>query len=208
MSERITQVIPADRHGLLVEFAEAGLRVFQPRRYFQQQPPEAQYNFLVLPPKFRHLTWNAHQVHWPAVTDRELCWDGHNVWPYELTLSAEQLLELSEPFSETELPFVSYPLAMQNRAPTDQDARHHVFFVGLKPFCPQPFCVGESIGGGHGERGGSNAFTFDELMDWAWKPHFELSGCGWAIDVICQAKKKGSSQDELVAELINLNGIR
>lgn len=209
MTHTIKKVIPADRYGLLVEFESAGLRVFQPRHYFQQQEPEGQYDFLALPPKFRHLIWDAHQVHWPAVTDREQIWGGHNIWPFELTLSADQLYELSEPFPDAQLKFVAYPVSMKNRAPTDQDARHHVFFVSLKPFSSQPFVIGESIGGGHGERGGSFVCSLAELyVRKNWRQHFEYSGCGWVVDLIENAVAMGTVQADLIQQLIDASGKR
>lgn len=208
MSYRISRVIPAEYTGLLIEFEEQGMRVFRPRDYFEHQAEPGNVNFLGFPTKFRHLIWSADKVTWPQVSDRELIWEGENIWLNELTLSSDQLYQLSEPIPERDLKFISYPLGMRNQAPTAEDARHHVFFVMLSPFSSQPFCLGESIGGGHGERGGSNAYSLGELMEKDRMAHFEASGCEWAMTAICQAYEQHMSQAEVIQLLIDQNGLR
>lgn len=204
----ILSVIPSDHNGLLVDFAGLGLRVFRPRDYFERQPAPDDSNFLSFPTRFRHLIWNDRQVCWPRVSDRELIWEGENIWLNELTLSSDQLYQLSRPIPESDLKFISYPLGMKNQAPTAEDARHHVFFVSLTPFSARPFCIGESIGGGHGERGGANTYSLDELMEKDRMAHFEASGCDWAMTRICQAYEQGMSQSDVIQQLIDLNGQR
>jgi hypothetical protein len=99
-------------------------------------------------------------------------------------------------------------LEYQNQAPTEQDQRHHVYCVYLLPFGPKPFDVGESIGGGHGERGGSFRFDLQELLAWPeWPRHFELSGAGWAVPMIEAGRhNEDALLDTLVREICRRAG--
>lgn len=79
-------------------------------------------------------------------------------------------------------------ISFKNQAPTTKDERHHEYY-----FCiyssdhEKPFMLGESIGGGHAERGGSITLSLEELLQHKdWKEHLEKSGCPWAIEVIEQ----------------------
>lgn len=109
----------------------------------------------------------------------------HVTWPGARTLGLEYLLEHAQPMSERELGWQAVDFSQCNRAPTVEHTTHHVYYVSLKPFDAQPFGLGESIHGGHGERGGMFSFDLPALLAWPhWREHFELAGCGWAIGLV------------------------
>jgi len=79
-------------------------------------------------------------------------------------------------------------ISFKNQAPTEQDNAHHEYYFCIYPSDHEkPFMLGESIGGGHAERGGSITLSLEELLQYKdWKEHLEKSGCAWAIEVIEQ----------------------
>ncbi|MCF6407127.1 hypothetical protein L3C95_29800 [Chitinophaga filiformis] len=79
-------------------------------------------------------------------------------------------------------------ISFKNQAPTTEDKTHHEYYFCVYPLDHEkPFMLGESIGGGHAERGGSITLSLKELLQYKdWKEHMEKSGCDWAIEVIEQ----------------------
>ncbi|MDG9927534.1 MULTISPECIES: hypothetical protein [unclassified Pseudomonas] len=54
-------------------------------------------------------------------------------------------------------------VARRNAAPTAEHATHHLYALHLDRASTTPFVFSESIGGGHGERGGSIALGLNDL---------------------------------------------
>ncbi|MDQ1093686.1 hypothetical protein QE400_003099 [Xanthomonas sacchari] len=90
-------------------------------------------------------------------------------------------------------------LGIRNIAPSAQDPHHDVYTAHLDPDAAQPFCLGQSIGGGHAERGGSIHLALDELEAWPgeWRQHLRHAGCAWAIAPIDAAQRSGDLQGAL-----------
>ena len=177
----LLRVVPTDRGHLVLEFAEHGFRVF---------------DALVA---YRTLGWEefaySHRV-------KQLAYDAHTVtWPNVRRLDAAYLLAHSAPIDAATLARQTLRLGFKNQAPTAMHASHHEYDVHLFPFGQRPFSVGESIGGGHAEMGGSRSFGLAQLRAWPdWKTHFELAGCAFAIPVI----ETGTSEQEVLDHLIAL----
>ncbi len=129
-------------------------------------------------------------------------------WEFGATLDSQYLYENSASMSGPDLERHSIRICYKNQAPTAEDQNHHLFGVYLYPFTERLFVVGESIGGGHGDRGGSRSFSLSELLAWQdWKKHFELSGCSWAIDVIEANDDLEHIKNVLINEARRRNGI-
>ncbi len=134
--------------------------------------------------------------------------NGENIdWEFGGSLKASYLYDKSEPVSGSELERHSIRICYKNQAPTTEDKNHHVYGVYLYPFTEKLFAIGESIGGGHADRGGSRSFSLGELLDWQdWKRHFELSGCSWAIEIIEKNEELEYLIGMLVREACKRNG--
>jgi hypothetical protein len=177
----LVRVVPTDRGHLVLEFANDGFRVFDALL------------------AYRMLGWQefaySHRV-------KQLAYDAHVVtWPQGRRLDAAFLLAHSRPIDAAALARQTLRLGLKNRAPTAMHASHHEYGVHLFPFGPRPFSVGESIGGGHAEMGGSQSLDLVQLRAWPdWKTHFELAGCACAISVI----ESGASEREVLDGLIAL----
>lgn len=129
-------------------------------------------------------------------SENEILWkNGKSINVSEAYKSATQL-------ALSELINCSITVGMMNQAPTDQDNRHHVYYVSLYPLkMDKPIIIGESIGGGHTERSGCRPCSISELLDLSnWKSHFELAGCEWAIEIIEQNANNTSSVIKLISE--------
>ncbi|SHN37831.1 hypothetical protein [Chitinophaga sp. CF418] len=88
----------------------------------------------------------------------------------------------------SKLPNEYTAISFKNQAPTTEDKTHHEYYFYIHPLNHgKPFMLGESIGGGHAERGGSITLSLEELLQYNnWKEHLEKSDCAWAIEVIEQ----------------------
>ena len=108
------------------------------------------------------------------------------LWKNGKTINVTKAFNTSTPVDINEVVHSSITVGMKNQAPTDQDNNHHVYYVSLYPLkTDKPIIIGESIGGGHAERGGCRPCSISELLDISnWKSHFEFSGCDWAIEII------------------------
>ncbi|MDH0897441.1 MULTISPECIES: hypothetical protein [unclassified Pseudomonas] len=88
-------------------------------------------------------------------------------------------------------------VARRNSAPTAQHATHHLYALHLDRASATPFVFSESIGGGHGERGGSIALGLNDLERWAgeWREHVRLAGAPQLVAMIETALAAGSQAD-------------
>lgn len=133
-------------------------------------------------------------------------------WPAGGTVDIPYLLRHSVSVAPAALEHEYLRLCYQNLAPTPDDPRHHVYVVEIGRFSSKPFRLGESIGGGHAERGGSRSCTLAELLDlpW-WRRHFELAGCGWAVALVealeQDPQRLSNVLDLLVDEACRTNGL-
>jgi hypothetical protein len=99
-------------------------------------------------------------------------------------------------------------VSQKNNAPTDKHDSHHVYYFGIDDLnIEKPFILGESIGGGFGERGGQSNFDFEGLFKWqaGWQEHIEKSGCAWVIEIILAAYKENDPKLAIV-KILNAGG--
>ena len=85
----------------------------------------------------------------------------------------------------------------RNIAPSEGDARHHWFYFSLNPNDPEkPFVFSESLGGGHGDRGGQIALGSKDLPSWAgdWREHVAFAGCAWVQPILEEALRTGDQR--------------
>jgi hypothetical protein len=176
----IRRVVPDEQWHLTIEFAAGEFREFTADKAHR---PEG-FDALAYPTVFKTLTYDAAAVRWAGIG----AIDAATLYRASIPMSAEQLRQ--------HVLRVGY----HNRAPTAEDPAHHVYGVYLYPFDPAPFCLGESIGGGHAERGGSRSYGLAELRAWpGWRGFFELSGCDWAIPIV----QAGDDLDVLLDRLVH-----
>ena len=99
-------------------------------------------------------------------------------------------------------------VSQQNNAPTSADKNHHVYYFGINKNEPEKcFVLGESIGGGHGDRGGQISLDFEGLFNWqhGWKEHIKKSGCSWVIEIIENAAKENDTY-QAIDKIIHFMG--
>ena len=173
----IKRVVPLESFKLIIEFDDGSFRQFPSARV-----ADTPLWFLAFPLKLRACDVTPGAMSWTAL-DKTQMWDGQNVWEQEASLDVPALLEWSETVDFADLKTATLTLGMENRAPTEQDQRHHVYTVSIRPFCDDKWLVlGESIGGGFAERGGSVAPTLDSIDTFGdWKRHCQLAGCDWVV---------------------------
>lgn len=193
---RIQKVAPIDHFNLIIKFEDGKLRKF---------PNVALRNteiwFLAFPMKLRSYIEIADGLKWQPC-DKQLNWNGKNVWDGEATLSSSDLFRMSDSISHADAQSALLTIGMKNRAPTEQDKRHHEYFVAIRPFEFDKWLVfGESIGGGFAERGGSTALSSEELSQREnWENHCALAGCDWIVPILKSQDKK---HDNLVDVIIS-----
>jgi hypothetical protein len=179
---KLIRVVPNDLWQLILEFEASGFRLL---------PIEPLYSKLgwkhfAYPNVVRHLRFTSEAI----------------LWASGETLSAEELLQRSDSVAKADFEYQSFHVGMVNRAPTSSHASHHVYYVSLAAFSDQPFRLGESIGGGHMELGGSFAFSLPELrVHEGWQDHIHLSGCDWLVPLL---ENFGGDQGVLVDALVRL----
>ena len=180
MSLSIRRVVPLEQFGLIIELDDGSLRQFPNARM-----ADTPLWFLAFPTRLRAVDVSSVGLQWSSV-NKTLMWAGQNVWAQEASLDVSALLEWSSPVSVKELEQALLTVAMTNQAPTEQDARHHEYFVGIRPFCEDNWIVlGESIGGGFAERGGSVALSMENLDSVSdWRQHCILAGCDWMVSLL------------------------
>lgn len=184
----IRRVVPDEQWRLAIEFADDGFRLFRAERVYRQGP----FSALARPDVFKALTYDEAAVRWAGIG----------------ALDAAFLHRESSPMTRAELDHHLLRVGYCNRAPTAQHPTHHVYGVYLCPFASRPFSVGESIGGGHGEMGGSQSFNLVGLRAWPeWQAQFELAGCGWAIPIVRDETDAAVVIDRLVCAICARGGM-
>lgn len=180
---------------LVIAFSNGDIRQFDTREYFKDS-----VNLLVLPQRRRRVDISATQLHWPKVPGQTLLWRETNLWDCELTLSAEQLYQHSQPISANDLERVNCYLVHKNIAPTKEDAKHHVLYAMLYPFNDPCFLFGESIHGGMGDRGGASWLSVEEIMakDY-WRQHLLQADGEWLYRLIVDY---GTQTDKLIGHIM------
>lgn len=183
----LVNVIPNETYQLVLEFEGKEFRLFDASIARTEKGwPELAY-----PQKLKNLTFNERQVFWPG--DR--------------SLDADYLYVKSKPIEGRTLQNQVLRLSYRNQAPTAQHPSHHVYGVWLYPLRGQAFEVGESIGGGHAEMGGSSSLSLAELRAWrGWQHHFELSGCAWAVPLVDEAGDEQALLKMLIKEICRREG--
>jgi hypothetical protein len=184
----LERVVPNETWQLVIEFGGAEHRLFDAKIARE----EMNWPALAYPNKLKNLSYTASSVTWPEIGE----------------LSAAYLYRNSTPLTKEGLEHQVLRLSYKNQAPTETHPSHHVYSVYLFPFSANLFDVGESIGGGHGEMGGSRRMRTDELLALPdWRRHFFFSGCNWAIPIVevhCDEPMKLS--DLLVREICRREG--
>ncbi|HEX7814018.1 hypothetical protein [Dyella sp.] len=168
MSKRapgIHRVAPNETWQLVIEFAGSEHRLFNASIARE----DLGWTQLAYPRTFKHLTYTEQHVAWPQVGELPASY----LYEHSVPLTAER--------RENQLLRLSY----KNQAPTTEHPSHHVYDVHVYPFSTRLFGVGQSIGGGHAEMGGSRRVTVDQLLAMPqWEQHFVLAGGEWAIPAI------------------------
>jgi len=185
----IRRVVPDEQGRLAIAFAEGGFRLFQARQACGRDG----FSALAYPNVLKKLTYDAAAVRWEGIG----------------ALDAAFLHDASAPMSDDQLRRHELRVGYRNQAPTPSHPTHHVYGVYLYPFDPDgPFSLGESIGGGHAEMGGSQSFDLAGLRAWAgWREHFALSGCDWAIAMVQEADDTEVLLDRLVHAICARGGM-
>lgn len=182
MTSQLLHVMPTERWHLVLVFADTSPRLLDlaPLRERRNWP------LLAYPNHYKHVRIDAQRLHWAP----------------GMELEAAEAFALSTPMAEAELEHQVLRLGYRNQAPTAEHPSHHVYGVYLYPFRGKPFEVGESIGGGYLERGGSVSLNLQELRAREnWQMDFELAGCGWAVDSIMAAEDEAALLQALVVEV-------
>lgn len=175
----LTSVIPNEQWQLMLEFGGNEHRIFDA----SIARVEKGWTELAYPNKLKNLTFNEQGTSWPGGR----------------TLGSDYLYSKSKPIEPEALANHVLRLSYKNQAPDPVHPSHHVYGVYLFPFREKAFEVGESIGGGHGEMGGSTSYSLSELLAWpGWQQHFTLSDCAWAIPLVLGEPE----QQELVRTLV------
>lgn len=185
---KITRVVPNETWQLVIEFDQEECRLFDARTAKQEMHwPQRAY-----PNRFKNLTYTERSVIWPGIGE----------------LSASYLHRNSRPLAGEHLERQVLRLSYRNQAPTEIHSSHHVYCVHLFPFSLALFDVGESMGGWHGELGGSRRLDASALLAWLdWKQHFSLSGGEWAIPIIeAHGSEPARLADLLVGEICRREG--
>jgi hypothetical protein len=180
VNHRIVRAIPNEKWQLILEFPGAEYRLFELSELIKGKG----WKKLASPQYAKLFTASPDGV----------------VWPDAGRVDAEDLYKMSVPVGSRILEYQTLRVSAKNQAPTSEDKYHHVFGVYLAPFSSKPFRIGESIGGGHAERGGWHDLTLSELLARpAWKKHFQLAGCMWAISII---ESMESDPERLIESLV------
>ncbi len=186
--KNIVNITPNENWQLIIQFSDDEYRLLD------VAIPREEHNWkeLAYPQHIKRFTFTPNEI----------------IWEFGGELNASYLYKQSEVVDYSSLENQSLRLCYKNQAPTQEDKWHHVYGVYLHPFSHKLFSVGESIGGGHGDRGGSNSYSLTELLSWGeWKNHFNLSGCSWAIPIIESNQDKELIIRELSKEACRRNGV-
>src|SRR5215510_5277305 len=153
VTHQLRRAVPNENGQMALEFAGGEFRLFEASTQYADLGllrMFSRWHNLGFPQHFKRFSVTANEIHWPEAG----------------RLSADYLYEHSVPMYPEDVDRHILRLSYQNRAPTHEDRNHHVYAVYIAPFSPKLFHVGESIGGGHGDRGGGFSMTIAELLAW------------------------------------------
>lgn len=164
-SNELIFAVPNENWEIILLFNEKEFRLFKAMVAIEQ------HGFLSSPRSFKAFSFDHSGVEWKS---------------QGVSLTAQYLYENSIPTNLEKVKNQSLRLGYQNQAPTVEDRSHHVYGVFLSVFNKDaPFSLGESIGGGFADRGGSRSYSYEELIKLPdWKEHFMRSGCSWAVELV------------------------
>lgn len=173
-------IYPTDDWKIILEMNDSTLRLLNYRDLNDE------FSFCAFPNQLKAFRFSENEIVWKNGKSLDL----------KTSIDSSKLIELSDVINS------SITIGMKNQAPTDKDSRHHVYYATLSPFNKEkPVMIGESIGGGHTERGGCRPCSIEELLGLPnWKSHFELADCNWAIEMIEKNHKDSSKVIESIME--------
>ncbi|MGF6705377.1 hypothetical protein [Pseudomonas frederiksbergensis] len=94
-------------------------------------------------------------------------------------------------------------IGSRNNAPTPQHQTQDIYLFHIDLSRPDtPFCLEQSIGGGHCEQGGAVWLAVSALEAWPgeWRQHVQKSGCGWVAELV--ERHPGVDQATLVSMIL------
>ena len=176
--DMIKKVTPTEQWELIIELSNSKYLIIKTESMYDKG-----YDFLAYPNQLKAFTYD----------DKKITWKNGK------SISINEIKEFAKTTSLDEIKNKNLRINYKNQAPTKQHKSHHVYGVYLYPFKRQ-INIGESIGGGHAERGGSVTLSITELLNHKdWENHFLKSDCEWAIRIIKSSK---NSEEKIFDELI------
>ena len=176
--DMIKKVIPTDQWELIIELQNSKYIIVKTDSMYDKG-----YDFLAYPNQLKAFTYDNEKI----------------IWKNGKSISISKVKSYSKSISKDELQNKNLRISYKNQAPTKEHKTHHWYGVYLYPYAKK-VNVGESIAGGHGERGGSVTLSITELLNYdGWENHFRLSGCEWAIKIINSNK---NDEEKLIDELV------
>lgn len=162
----IKSITPIDFFELIIAFSNGEVKVFSP----QKLDLNDQYDFLAYPNKLRAFTFTP----------------GTIIWFNGLSFESDFIYDNSDEIAMGLLAKKSLTIGSANQAPTKQHASHHVYSFSIFPFkLEKQFVLGESIGGGHAEMGGSVFYSLNELIESPdYATHLKLANCSWVVEML------------------------
>jgi hypothetical protein len=178
---QIKSVTPIDFYELVVEFTNGEYKLFSPKDLNLYK----EFAFLAYPNKLIAFRYTSNEI----------------MWYNGVALGCDYLYKNTTNIDHKQLSGKMLRIGFKNQAPTDQHPNHHEYYFAIYPFHPtEPFSLGESIGGGHGEMGGSASFSLTGLINYAdYEKHLELANCAWVIEII---KEYADNTDSILARII------
>ena len=176
--DMIKKVTPTEQWELIIELSNSKFLIVKTESMYGKG-----YDFLAYPNQLKAFTYDDNKI----------------TWKNDKSISINEIKSFAKTTSLDEIKNKNLRINYKNQAPTKQHKSHHVYGVYLYPFKRQ-ISIGESIGGGHGERGGSVTLSITELLNYkGWENHFLLSDCEWAIEII---KSNKENEEKIIDELV------
>jgi hypothetical protein len=178
----LINVTPIDWYELVLEFDGFEIKSFEPSKADLYK----EFKFLAYPNRLRGYSFDREKI----------------AWYNETSFDKEFLYNNSQNIDSEKLKWKGVSISRKNQAPTERHQSHHVYDISVKPFDKEKYLVlSESIGGGHGEMGGSMYYSTEELLKLSdWESFFIMADCEWGIDII---KNSGYNREKIINELIN-----
>jgi len=164
----IKSVVPIDFYELVIQFSNLEYSIFSPGK----KKLYDKYSFMAYPNKLKAFKYDNDSI----------------VWANGIRLSKCFFYDHSESTDISNLQSKYLTVGFKNQAPSEAHPTHDEYSLAMLPFNhTTTFVLSESIGGGHGERGGSVSLSLEKLFQYKnWKEHIEKADCAWAIDIIEQ----------------------